>query len=947
MAAIPLALLIGSVLSSTAVGATGDGTLRLRWTAITDLQNLYARALRSETMENVAPNLPDQVNLELVLLAGAARLSSSLAVEQGGTAGDASRRSAEWTGVPAGDAWLELSEVGGPVLRRWALSITPETTTEAALDLGTLTLDLRIGAGAPFGQWQAWSARELARVPGAGEESIRRLDPQGPAVANLDGATIGLAGRLRPRIVNLEATPLSYGTPLGATSAALVGFEPWVVTQRTPASGLPDLALSYMGGAAARHRAALRAGVRRDTPLPSLGLLGPIEATADLQLETSGDAGPLGIASEKLEHNQWDAATARLDLRLRPGGVPAAGAPISRGLARLAFYASADKREYALAEFNQDIDHAPLEKRADVSLRGAYDFVFAGVDLSAAAGFRRSFLETGDGDAFDLFDEYRILGGNTAVTADGLYWQGANAQGGAGGAHIWNYYLRDLTTGTSVSLEGARAFGRHQARAGIERRGLTWRTFEHLDPISSFRGASGGGFEYANNLGYSVDGDAQAERPGAGARHPVWASAFVTDRWSAGRLAVELGLRAERFRAGQNPLRNLDAPSGADTLLDTSDLGNNSAEKSVEPRIGLALSVNERTEAWADFGVTRVEPPFEARHYAPALLQALDLHAREGQMPIARDFVFGNPDLEAARLTRVHLGIRRRMAERWDVQLAGQADRTEDAWVARAHTVGRGQLLFYENGRTETAQALIVDALWHRGPTSRVRLLYRLGRDRTDHLEPVPMLRALRNPDLPAMNAGSYEAWLGDGLWIDDGIKRDAFPSLNDRTHRLALVYETTIAPGSAFGSLLPLVDFTVAARVASGLPYTPTYTRSEGAIENLRVIATPVAGARYRSKRTAGAFQLDAALAREMEFFHRRLELKVEGRNLLDQRTPRLVYGATGEADDDGFLKTEAGRAQIEERGASFREAYLARIENPLAFEEGITLRGGVTLRY
>ncbi|MFN8548303.1 MAG: hypothetical protein U0527_10165 [Candidatus Eisenbacteria bacterium] len=605
----------GSVLSSTASGANGDGTVKLRWTEITDLRGLLRAAEQGDGERRAQPCTKYGWSWFSWPVPTAPPLAAE--EEQAGAAAD--RNAGRVVRVPSGERVSgELSEVGGAVLRRWALSIAPEATTKAALDLGSLTLELENGQGSPFGQWQSWSSRELERVPGAGEESIRRLDPLGPAVANLDGATIGLAGRLRPRIVNLESSALAYATPLGATSAALDGFEPWLLSGRTPGSGLPDIAISYMGGAAARHRAALRAGVRRDRPLPSLGLLGPIEATADLELETSGDAGPLGIAGEKLEHNQWDAATARLDLRFRPGGAPVSGAPVSRGLARLAFYASADKREYALAEFRRDPDHAPLEKRADVSMRGAYDFALAGLDFSAGANFRRSFLESGDGDAFDLFDQYRTLSGNTAVTDDGLYWDGESSGGGASDPHIWNYYLRDLTTGASLSLEAARNLGRHSARAGVVRRELTWRTFEHLDPISSFRGVNGGGFEYSNNLGYSIDGDAQAERPGAAARHPVWTEGFATDRWGADRVALEVGLRARHFRGGQSPLLDLDAPSGADTLLDASDLGPSRAEKSLEPRVGLALSIDDRTEAWLDFGMTRLEPPLEARYYSNA-----------------------------------------------------------------------------------------------------------------------------------------------------------------------------------------------------------------------------------------------------------------------------------------------------------------------------------------
>ena len=936
-----------SLLSSRSEAAPGDGRLLRRWTDGADPKAIYSRAVTSAEAENVAAAAPSDLALELVLVTSAARISRSLE-------GPHEER---WDGIPAGQAWLERRQVGGEALRRWELAIGAEVLTTATLDLEALRLDLDRGpatAAEPFGQWQRWTSESLRRLPGAGEESVVRLDPLGPMAATLDGDRFGVAGRLRPRRFAMDAAPLAYQTPLGLTSAAIENVDPWLVTSRSVAPDHPELELFYSGGNGGRHRLNLLSGIHREQGLGALTMLGPFEGTADVELETSGDAGPLGIARKKLEHNQLDAVEARIDLRFRPGGAPESGAPLSRGLARVGVYASALEREYALSEFSLASAHGPLEKRADVLARASYDFAVGPLDFSAGGQLSRSFLETGDGVAFDLFEDYRASGDNAATTSDGLHWAGDNPATGVDEAHLWNYYLRDLSTGTTLTLDGRlsptqESDGPHARgiRFGAARRALTWRVYDYLDPKDAFRGVTGGGFEYANVLGYSRDGDKQEEPDGAAARHPVWTSFFATERMEMGPATVEAGARYRHFRAGQRPFASLDAPTGADTLYDAGDLADAKSQSSVDPRVGLSWRLPQGTRLWVDGGLFREEPPLEAVYYSPALVQALDLHAREGQLSIGREFVVGNPLLEPEKTTRVHLGVAHTMSPRLDLSLSASMDHVTDSWVARAHGTGRDDVLFYENGGERTSRALVADVTWRSKGSARMRVIYRVGRDETDHLEPWPLLRASHDPSLPAMSSGVNEAALGYVPWIDDGEDHDAFPALGDRTHRLAIVYEGTIAPGSTFGSLLPNVDVTLSLRAASGLPYTRTYVRPEGAIASLSSAPQPADPNDLQGERTAGAFQVDAALEHEAKFYGRPVRLRLEARNLFDQRTPRAVYGATGEADDDGYLGSEAGQAEVAQRGSEFASDYRDRIENPLLFEEGFVARFAVSLSY
>jgi hypothetical protein len=89
--------------------------------------------------------------------------------------------------------------------------------------------------------------------------------------------------------------------------------------------------------------------------------------------------------------------------------------------------------------------------------------------------------------------------------------------------------------------------------------------------------------------------------------------------------------------------------------------------------------------------------------------------------------------------------------------------------------------------------------------------------------------------------------------------------------------------------------------------------------------------------------WQVDLGLQRRFTFVRQNWALYLEARNLLGRKNPRTVYGATGEADDDGWLGTVAGQARAESAPggpAAFRQAYLDRLDDPNRYEEGRTLR-------
>ena len=96
-------------------------------------------------------------------------------------------------------------------------------------------------------------------------------------------------------------------------------------------------------------------------------------------------------------------------------------------------------------------------------------------------------------------------------------------------------------------------------------------------------------------------------------------------------------------------------------------------------------------------------------------------------------------------------------------------------------------------------------------------------------------------------------------------------------------------------------------------------------------------------SERMPWGWQVDVALRRGFRLLGRNFALAAEVRNVTNHRTSRLVYGATGESDDDGWLDSADGQAYLRSLGASanaFAQAYAERVDSPNRYDPGRTAR-------
>lgn len=954
-------LLAATVTPQVALGRPDTGSLSIRWAHGPDPLDPADSTSAAEQGSGVAPAGPKRNAAPVQVAVSRLKIDESwqiAIVTEGATLAWPATLGGERVcrELPVGSCRLELRNPDGHARREFEVPILSELTTQAYLDLDRARLAVSDVHPDPFGDVVAWSARELSLLPGLGIGAIPFSPPVPGRVdaASLDGWSLRHRGQNRERDFRLERTVESVAARQGEFGASRASAERELGTA-TAGHDRAQLGLLASGGSAGRAFGQARLSGRwGGEEMPAwLAGLGLIDGRVSFQGLSFDDASGTRIADGSLDNNDLSSLEMQIRLALRPG---AAGqsqlrdddAPATDRLLRFGLYAYGQRRRYFLQEFREANEHTPREERSQLQAHLDYSFDLGPMDLLLAAGYDRSLIETGDGRSFDALTRYRT-NDNAATDPLALYWRGDNAATGIDEAHLYDYYQRDYATAFSLRAEGTTMLGvASPLRVGGEANLRRWRYFEHLEPTRSILGINGGGYEFASYLGYRADGEVHAEGGDHDAPNPKTLSLYAAQRLPAGPAVLELGARVENYRSGADPLSRFEDILADGSNLTDANYGERKSHTALLPRAGAYWRLDKGTSLWADVGASRNEPPYVASYVSSNLLQSFAFTAHEREMPFGSDFVFGNPALAPEERFGGHAGLARRLSRSLDLRLAGRLAETSETFVARRHSQGVDDLAFYENGGKRRERGGHATVLWQRGRHGRVRLDYDLSRVETNAIEPWPLYAGILFPEASAQSPASPEWAAPSTLVYDDGVDRGFFPSIFDRTHLMSAAYSTRFeAETGGFSALLPNWDFGLSARAASGRPYTRTFLRSEGEVASIRSSAEPVDPFDLNSERMPWTFQLDAVLVKETEFFGQPFELRFEGLNLTDHRNAVRVYGATGKADDDGWLESAAGQAAVAARGAEYEEAYRDRIDNPRNFDDGLTLRVRAAWRY
>lgn len=899
-------------LPQASLARESDGVLRLTWT--------HEEAVRSGTSAIVQTAIPPEQLTFVITGAGRERV---VAIGAG--------MPARVEGVEPGKTRLELRH-GMGVLAVWEAVVRTEVVTPIEVDLASGEIRISAVAPEPFGNWEFWDAETIRSMPGPGTAELRDFDTR--ALYSEDPVLPGLAwgrfDRLRPRSVDLDQSILEAQRPLGSSAATRSGARGLrLVTRPLPGRHV------FIGGSVGNGGRYLGHTVLSDRYTTKNG--SALDLSGQVQVSSLNVAGPLEALNATLEHDDQTA----LEVNLR------GSFDTPRERYRLDFYAYGAERNYYLNEFHDAIDHAPKEDRGSLSTSFAYDRPMKSRDISLELGFAREFTETGDGDAFDEFSAYVRSANLPETTADGLFWYGDDPGTPIDEGKLYDYYQRSLVQGFRLRTELAQdLLGHRGLRAGAEIQWNKWRTFEHLRPSRVV--ANGGEAGYAGltrNFGYTFDGDSQSDDPGHAPRSPRTVSLFASQKLELGTSALEAGLRFESFSPGQNPLLDLSDPIGVDrstgnsSALDPTDLTAQPTHDQVSPRLGLYTPFGESGHLWIDGGRRQVLPPYEAVYYDPELLERL---AGQGdQIPgiFGSSVIHGNPNLSPGDEWNGQIGLYHEPMSGIRLRLSGYATNTKDTWVIHSFDRGLDQVAFYDNAGERREVGLHVGL----GLGTDLRIQYDLSRTETDVIEPYPLYEQLTSEGLPIGNVAVPQTRLRSTQWIDDGVDRGFFPSIFDRTHRLAVHWSHEIG-GFGRGIDKRSARIGVGFRLASGAPYTPTFVRKEGDLEISTDVDATTDPSRFtgeiNSERMPETWQIDFVYAQPFTILSRSVDLRLDIRNLTDHQNPQYVYPATGEADNDGWLDSPAGQLEIEQSGDSYRSTYEKAIESPLNYTEGITAR-------
>lgn len=393
-----------------------------------------------------------------------------------------------------------------------------------------------------------------------------------------------------------------------------------------------------------------------------------------------------------------------------------------------------------------------------------------------------------------------------------------------------------------------------------------------------------------------------------GTKNPTFGAFYVQDKFEAGDLVINAGLRFDTFDFDQRLPKNLANPEFDVDKFDVpqSSLKSTSTDVEVSPRVGFAFPVTDRTVFHAQYG---------RFVQAPQFFNVFSGRGRQALIFGAGNFV-SNPevakDLDPVVTVQYELGFNQAMSDftAFDATIflrdvKGQLQVTKQITEPGASA---GAFNIFQNQDFATTKGLELSLTLRRTQRVAAFISYTFS---------------------DAQGTGSFPNSSIGAIETDDPIPTVIQPLDFRQTHRGSISFDYRFARGDG-GPILQRLGVNLLFTFNSGHPYTLSgggiaqQGADTGGLLNNGDPRGRQALEDINSSTTPWISNLDLRIDKSINFGAFDVNFYVYAQNLFDSRNVLNVYQRTGTAEDDGFLTNpELSGKIVAASGVPYAELY------------------------
>ena len=473
-----------------------------------------------------------------------------------------------------------------------------------------------------------------------------------------------------------------------------------------------------------------------------------------------------------------------------------------------------------------------------------------------------------------------------------------------------------------VKADLTKAIGRtHEIKGGLEYRYNDYRSFAiggygaaDLTSLSQTLASVGQDFsaeqayqvKFADSFGYDIFGN-ETDTGRNSAKNPVIAAFYLQDKIELEDLVLNIGLRYDYFDPAYDGIADVEKVT-TETLengvvdLKEENFVKNDAWTNISPRLGFSFPVTDRTVFHAQYGKF-VQTPELNRLYVSTFSYAFNLAS-------GNFFRNENPNLGPVRTTAYEVGFRQQMGDNAALDLTAYYKEIRDhVRLVNLNFATPVPYAIYQNQDYGTVKGLSASFTLRR--TNRIT--------------------ANVNYTLQWAAGTGSDALTFDNIAWQQGVEPTYVAPLDyDQRHTGSanVDFRTLKDDGPTLFGVKPLgnVGANLLLTFGSGLAYTPVRAQTEVLGGTAGYFPIGQVGSSYGPWN----YQLDLKVDKSFKIAGIGMNAYAWILNVTDAFNAVFVYPETGEADNDGYFNTEAGKNFTNTWGQNGVDLYNFLLKNP-----------------